>query len=284
MTGALLSLLLASCADVSQASAALEQTKSEGDLLVAMKTEEQELGFSLLRGAEQQLPFEKQRMLAASRIRSACALVGQKSAAGVARNPTVTEILDRPEFAGARDRGSDALVQLWRRFTDWIESMLGEKPAQTFADSVRVIVLGLAGALAAVIALRLRRLRFGGRARSTSPATGEALQLLDPSVHFVRAEELRASNPRLALREGLLALLSSLERKRYARPDRVKTNRELAQELPERGAPPAVTAQVSELLHGFDRTFYSLEEVRSETAGSFLESVAKVQRLLEAQR
>ena len=41
-----------------------------------------------------------------------------------------------------------------------------------------------------------------------------------------------------AIREGLLSLLSTLERRRFARPDRVKTNRELADELAALAAEP----------------------------------------------
>jgi hypothetical protein len=81
------------------------------------------------------------------------------------------------------------------------------------------------------------------------------------------------SAPREAIREALLCLLSSLERQRFARPDRVKTNRELAEELAGRGAPPALVSAVTSLFTWFDRAFYSLEAVPADEARRFLDDV-----------
>ena len=46
MIAALLSLTLASCAELPQATEALRRAKDTGELLVSIKTEEQSLGFA----------------------------------------------------------------------------------------------------------------------------------------------------------------------------------------------------------------------------------------------
>lgn len=283
MIGLLLVVLAqAPCDDVARSSAALESAKTAGDLLFLTNEQRQSTGITLLRPSEEDLPRERARLLAAERLRSACALSTSNVTAPRGDAAALKAVMDRPEFYGARDRDADALQQWFRRLMDWLESLLGERPAQTFADSMRLVVLGLAVVVAALIALRLARTRFGKRAESAQRAEAAPLVLLDPGEHLSKAGALLASDPREALREGLLSLLSSLERKRLARPDRVKTNRELARELPERGATPALAQAVRELLTRYDRTFYSLEPVASETASAFLQSVSELQRSLEA--
>jgi hypothetical protein len=106
--------------------------------------------------------------------------------------------------------------------------------------------------------------------------TAAALRLDSPGEHLARARTALASQPREAIREGLLALLSSLEAKRLARPDRVKTNRELVGELPGRGASAHLTGEVERLVGWYDRAFYSLEPVPADDAARF---VAEVERL-----
>jgi hypothetical protein len=110
-------------------------------------------------------------------------------------------------------------------------------------------------------------------------AEGPAPLKLDvPSAHLERARAALAGDPRRAIREGLLALLSHLERERLARPDRVKTNRELAQELPARGASPALAETVARLLAWYDAAFYSLEPVAPDAARRFVDEVAGLAR------
>ena len=89
-------------------------------------------------------------------------------------------------------------------------------------------------------------------------------------------EVVATGQPREAIREGLLALLSSLEAKRLARPDRVKTNRELVGELPGRGASAQLTGEVERLVRWYDRAFYSLEPVPPEDAARFVDEVERL--------
>ena len=109
---------------------------------------------------------------------------------------------------------------------------------------------------------------------SVGTAPTNQLVLSDPTVSRNHLAVL--SDPRAAIREALLSLLSSLERKRYARPDRVKTNRELAAELPARGAPTELVTAVAPLFAWFDRSFYSLEAIAPEDARRFLDDVSRL--------
>jgi hypothetical protein len=118
-----------------------------------------------------------------------------------------------------------------------------------------------------------RRRRRPAAEASRRPGQAGELVLDAPAVHLERARAAVASAPREALREGLLALLSSLEVRRLARPDRVKTNRELVDELPARGAPAALTAAVAQLVAAYDVGFYSLAPVSEQEARRFLAGV-----------
>ncbi len=174
-------------------------------------------------------------------------------------------------------RNSEAWQQLLQRLRDWFFGLLETSGVSRFSAVTRVavLVLGLAAAIAA--ALRLANALSGRRsrrARGPLGSTPEPLKLDDPREHLARAGRL--SDPRERLREALLALLSTLERARLARPDRVKTNRELAAELPTRGAPPELTRQVGGLLDRYDREFYSLRPVPSEEAERFLGEVSTI--------
>ena len=188
------------------------------------------------------------------------ALLMSADGAGIAVDrPQLEEIYQRPEFARARLRNQGTLAQLWRRLVDWFNSFFGSRGAESWA----------------VLRLLSRR----GRDHAIAPPVASsalALALEDPAAHLRRARAQLASDPRGALREGLLGLLSLLERRRFARPDRVKTNRELARELPGRGAPAELTARVERLLGGYDQTFYSLEPVATADAARFLDEVERL--------
>jgi hypothetical protein len=164
-----------------------------------------------------------------------------------------------------------------RTLASWLEGLLQTEQAQSFATSTRtaVLVLGLAVALFAV--LRLRYWRRGPARRGEGTAAGAAALVLDsPGEHLARARAALGGQPREAIREGLLALLSSLETKRLARPDRVKTNRELVGELPRRGASAQLTGEVERLVRWYDRAFYSLEPVPAEDAARFVDEVERL--------
>lgn len=218
----------------------------------------------------------------AARLREACAFE-ESSARSQDPLPVSTPerlraILDRPEFSQARKRNSDLLQRLLRQADAWLSGFFQTKGAQSFAIATRAVILGLGLAVVLWGVLRFRRWRRPSAAK-THPDAGAAapLELDSPREHLQRAHEALAATPREAIRQGLLALLSTLEERQLARPDRVKTNRELAAELPSRGAPPPLVQEVERLVHWYDRTFYSLSPVPPEEAASFVADVERLQ-------
>lgn len=204
---------------------------------------------------------------------TACALMAEPPAAAPADHDALARLLDEPEFARARKRNGNVMAILAAQFFEWLKSFFESREAAGFAKAFPYAVLGLAMAVAAFGLSRLARLRR--RASSSGPAGESAPLALRPAPeHLANARRLLATAPREAIREALLALLSSLEARRLARPDRVKTNRELCAELPARGASSELSRAVAEKVEWYDRVFYSLSDVASAEAGRFVEGVA----------
>lgn len=187
------------------------------------------------------------------------------------------EIYQRPEFERARLRNQGTLEQLWRRLIGWFEAFFESKGAQTYSKITRFLVLLAASLVAGAAVLQLLNRRRTRQPHALAAIAGAAALELDaPATHLKRGRDALTTDPRAALREGLLALLSTLEGRRLARPDRVKTNRELARELPARGAPAELTGTLEQLLGWYDRTFYSLQPVTSTDAARFLDDVERL--------
>lgn len=185
-------------------------------------------------------------------------------------------IYERPEFATARTRDTGALRAVLAQVRGWLEALFESSGAETYSNITRFFVLVLGCLLAAGAVLRLLGRRRARRGPQAAPPLPAALQLERPAVHLSRARALLTTDPREAIREGLLGLLSHLEEQRLARPDRVKTNRELTEELPARGAPPELVRGVASALAWYDRAFYSLEPVARDEAARFLEEVSRL--------
>lgn len=213
-------------------------------------------------------------------LKQACDVQAQANGpAAVAAPPAEPErlqaILDRPEFARARQRHGDALKRLMREVTAWLERLFESRQAQGFAVATRAVMLGLALALLLWGVLKLRARRGGKAVRTSDRSTSDAepLVLDSPGEHLHRARAALTTDAREAIREGLLSLLSALEERRLARPDRVRTNRELAAELPGRGAPAPLVREVERLMDWYDRAFYSLAPVAPDEAARFVTEV-----------
>lgn len=222
-------------------------------------------------------------------LERACALEEAERTAAPSALPAseperLKAILDRPEFARARQRHGDLLKRLMRQLEDWLEGLFQSHGAQSFAVATRAVMLGLAFALVLWGALRFAA-RRGRRAAAPLGATQEAAPLVldSPGEHLARARAALGTDAREAIREGLLSLLSALEQRRLARPDRVKTNRELAAELPSRGAPATVVSEVERLVRWYDRAFYSLAPVPQDEAASFVAAVEHLNGTLPAE-
>ncbi|QRK05765.1 DUF4129 domain-containing protein [Archangium violaceum] len=236
-----------------------------------------------LRSPDDQTPAERVET-AAGRIQGACTRLeaerGSVTPLPRSDRARLQEILSRPEFAQARQRNGDVLQRFFRMLMAWLEELLQTREAQGFATSTRTVVLVLGVGVVLFAVLRLRHWKRGPARRGASVDTDTgpagALRLDTPGEHLARARTALRAQPRDAIREGLLALLSSLEAKRLARPDRVKTNRELVGELPGRGASAQLTGEVERLVRWYDRAFYSLEPVPSEDAARFVDEVERL--------
>ncbi|RKH74120.1 DUF4129 domain-containing protein [Corallococcus interemptor] len=278
-------LLLAAlppCADREAVSRRLEDTaRSRPDAFNAEVNRLVEAleGVPLPPGTSGQTPPDRARQLSVY-LEAVCALDAEPAVSpGVTSEPErLRAILDRPEFARARQRNSDLLTRLLHELQNWLEGLFESRGAQGFAVATRAVMLGLALAVVLFGVLRVRW-RRNRKAVTTPGVEGEAapLELDTPGEHLGRARTaLETEDAREAIREGLLGLLSTLEQRKLARPDRVKTNRELAAELPSRGAPARVTGEVERLVGWYDQAFYSLEPVSREEATRFVESVEQL--------
>lgn len=209
-----------------------------------------------------------------------CALAEAPAPHAEADPRALAAIYARPGFEQARQRNSGALAALLAQLRAWLDELLGTRGAETYSNVTRMVVLGLALLLTLGLALRVLRRGEAVTPTMTAEPARDTLILDDPRLHRERARALLATNPREALREGLLSLLATLERRHWLRPDRTKTNREIALEVPQRGAPASVTAALTPLLGRYDRAFYSLEVVSADEAQGFLD---EVDRLLGAE-
>ncbi|WP_224362243.1 DUF4129 domain-containing protein [Hyalangium versicolor] len=280
-----LPLLLASvpCADLEANVRLIEETSKSrpAELGAILEGLESRAGGLPLRPSGD-VPPEQLARDVVTRLRAACALQEEEAHAQEPVPPSSPDrlraILDRPEFAQARKRNTDILQRLLRQLNAWLDSFFQSRGAQTFSIATRAVMLGLALAVVLWAALRFRRQRRpeGAQALGT-PGEAAPLELDSPREHLRRAREALASTPREAIRQGLLALLSTLEERQLARPDRVKTNRELAAELPGRGAPAPLVQEVERLVRWYDRAFYSLSPVQAEEASRFLADVERLQ-------
>jgi hypothetical protein len=203
-----------------------------------------------------------------------CAIQAHQPGSAAIDRAALSEIYSRPELSRARQRDAVGLEVVLAKLNAWLERFFGTRGAESYSVVTRWLVL-VAGAGVALWAVA----RFLNRRRPVAQQvqhSGTALKLEDPTVHFARAAQTASEKPRESLRESLLGLLSSLERARLARPDRVKTNRELVRELPSRGAAPEVTKAVAQALNWYDETFYSLRPVEAADAERFLSEAARI--------
>ena len=216
-------------------------------------------------------------MLPEDRQAAACELLAQPAETETIDRSTLAPLFERPGFERARQRNTGAMQALMAQLKHWFEQFFESTGAEQYSNVTRVLVLIVALVIGGGVTLRfLRRRAAQVEVKTQHTQTSAPLELDDPAAHLARAEQMLANEPREAIREALFSLLSSLERKRYARPDRVKTNRELGLELPTRGAPPELVSQVTPLFTWFDRAFYSLDAVSPADARRFVDDVRKL--------
>lgn len=287
MTSLSLLILLAAvpCSNVEGTTRLLEETAAQRPTELPSLVEGLEVSAgSMPLLAPGEVSAEEQARAVKARLEEACALQEAATREQAPLPKTSPErlsaILDRPEFAHARQRNSDLLRRLLRELEAWMDQFFQSRGAVGFAVTTRALILGLAVAVALWAALRLRNRRPGVARKAEARVAAEPLKLDSPREHLQRARSALGSDAREAIREGLLSLLSALEERRLARPDRVKTNRELAAELPGRGAPEPLVREVERLVRWYDGAFYSLAPVPSAEAARFVEDVERLQGTL----
>jgi hypothetical protein len=250
--------------------------RTDAELAAEVTAAEFQLGAMLLPWSERSLPLEVRGARAAARLGTACALQARPTATAEADVAGVTRVLDRPAFAGARDRHPHAVGNLWERLKTWVLSLLEDNSTRSFAAGVRWGVLLLALGVAFLGLGRWWRRRQAGTERAEdrqSAVVTERLAL--PDDHLAKGRAHLASAPREALREGMLALLASLERRGLGRPDRAETNAELVAALPSRGASGDEAGQLEALLRSYDWRYYSLSRVDRAEAEAFLGEIER---------
>jgi hypothetical protein len=223
--------------------------------------------------------------LPAATAESICALEARPTQGLDADHARLLDIFSRERFSRARQSSSGAWQALIDRLLAWFNSFFESSGAQSFSQVTRFLVLTLAAVLAVIGVLRLFG-RWPGRQRTSAEEaiSPTALVLELPGTHLARARAALGKDPREAIRQGLFALLSALEDRRLARPDRVRTNAELVRELPVRGAQAALVAQVGPLVGWYDRAFYSLEPVPLDGATRFVDDVGKLTAELDGRQ
>lgn len=272
------------CDDVEESTAALEAAARQGNDAVDAELARlsRAVGFVLVHPSEPLEDGDAKAGRAATRLEALCSARAARAAEEVAPvradadRGHLRAILDRPEFEHARQRRRDPFEAIREWFRQMLDRLFGSSEAQSFAGGTRLLVLGVAIALLLALTIRVIRSRRGHDRRSPSiPDSSRPLALSDPQTHLDRARTALPHLPREAIREALLALLSTLERRRWARPDRVKTNRELSAELPTRGAPEEASSEVRRLTEWYDRTFYSLADIPPDEATRFVDDVSR---------
>jgi hypothetical protein len=204
-----------------------------------------------------------------------CALLEKPADEVSVDRAKLERLLDEPEFSRVRKRNANVFAVLAEQFFAWLKKLFETEGAARFAKATPFFVLTAAFAVAGLALLRFVRIRRGPASAAGAPGA-EPLLLRPAPEHLANARRLLASAPREAIREALLALLSSLERRRLARPDRVKTNREVCAELPGRGAEPALVRDVEARVDWYDRIYYSLAPVPADEARAFIDDIARL--------
>jgi len=139
------------CGDPALTAAQLASAQTEADLALALSESEALLGASLLLLDELARPLPERAGLASARLGTACAWWLREARHAEDRAPALRAVLDRPDFAGARDRAPHAAAQARERFKAWVLSLLEDRTTRSFASGVRWLVLGLSGTLAGTV-------------------------------------------------------------------------------------------------------------------------------------
>jgi hypothetical protein len=191
------------------------------------------------------------------------------------------QILSRPEF-DLQDEPVGVLDRLWRWIRKLFLSLLESRGTMVYAEAGRYAVMGLGVICALYVLTRIVRSRRRPAGRQPSPAVAVGRSLDSPDEHVARSRQAQALGlHREAVREQMLAVLSSLERRHYLTPGRAQTNREIAAATAKRGAPSDVVARFGALAEWYDSAWYGLAVVTSIDAAQFAANAESVRAAVE---
>jgi hypothetical protein len=176
-------------------------------------------------------------------------------------------ILRRAEY-NEQAAEDTALARLWKRFTNWLRSLLpksspvGERTADTFSVIARLFVFALTAAViiyvlwkygAQLLPRNRPRKKTGSEARVV---LGERLAPGETTANLIeQAESLaRAGDLRGAIRKAYIAVLVELGERRVLRLAAHKTNRDYLSALRRERA--ALYGDMQPLTHNYERHWY----------------------------
>jgi hypothetical protein len=201
-----------------------------------------------------------------------CQLNSFQVAAHSVDKTKLEEIYQRAEFSRAKQKPNTWAHDMFVRIDAWLSSIFETRGADVYAKFTRVFVLAFSMGIALFFLLKFARFKMKRERNKSIPQIPKST-LLPPQQHLKRAYALLETDARAALNQGLLALLSSLEQKGFAQLERTKTNVEISDELPQRGASTSVAVSTSEKLKWHDRVWYSQSKVNANEVRDFLNSV-----------
>lgn len=180
-------------------------------------------------------------------------------------------ILADPAFA--RRSGQEwALARLGERLWDLFKELLQQQGVRSYSNAVRAAFLVLVLAAAALV---LRRVLLRKKETEiTMPALAAApAGRTEPSIAELEAlarTALGEGNAAGALRYQMQALVRTLGERGWGDRRGAETNRELVEQLQERGAGAELAERARSLVSQFDRAIYGLAEVDAGDAARFL--------------
>jgi len=211
---------------------------------------------------------------ASERLTLSCdALAAPPASAAQVDRARLVAILSRPEY-DLHARDEQLLARLLARAWTWLRDVFVQSElVQQGAISLRAVFLIATALAAAWAALRLSRVRLTRRRRALPDDLGSIIVLDDPARYNAGARQaLQKGEAREAIRLGMLALLSTLERMRLCTPGRAATNREIAEHVELRGAPQDLSLSLRDLFGWYDRAWYGLAAVEDAEARRFVQT------------
>ncbi len=190
----------------------------------------------------------------------------------------LSDILNRPEFSRARKPIRPSQTSVWQRLSDWLSAQFETQGAAVFSETTRFVVLAFALVAFTLLLFAQRRAKPRATAVNSEQANADALTQVPQtaSQHLTQAHALLSDHPRLALREGFLALLAALESLGHLPAPELKTADEAVAQLKKQTPSSDSLKRSQHLIHEYTSTFYANQPVSLAHCQQFLAEVAVV--------